>query len=402
MSSHKFSGSSAIIEFARTHTDIIGPDDTIQVDEIGDGNINFVYRVSDSHGNSAIVKQALPYIRIIGEGWPLTLERIRIEAETLQIEAQFAPAYVPQLYYFDQNLFAIAMEDIGDHENLRHSLIHRKALPKLAEHLAEFLAQTLFHTCELALTPEAFNKQQNRFLNSELCGITEEVFFLDPYCDHERNNINPLLKSDAAHMWQDDELKSQVAELRFRFRNHPEALIHGDLHSGSVFVTADSSKIIDPEFAFYGPMGFDIGCIIGNLLLNYCAQSALDGKPDERKNYQDCLHHTVINLWNNFAENFTCLMQDKTLDSSNHSEGIQTKRLENILSDSLGFAGTEMIRRTIGISHVADLESIKNDADRAKAEKMALNIGQALIKQCRQIQSTEQLTALLNSILHTR
>lgn len=29
--------------------------------------------------------------------------------------------------------------------------------------------------------------------------------------------------------------------------------------------------MIDPEFAFYGPMGFDIGAYVGNLLLAYCA-----------------------------------------------------------------------------------------------------------------------------------
>lgn len=30
-------------------------------------------------------------------------------------------------------------------------------------------------------------------------------------------------------------------------------------------------QVIDPEFAFYGPMGFDLGALVGNLLLAYCA-----------------------------------------------------------------------------------------------------------------------------------
>ena len=30
-----------------------------------------------------------------------------------------------------------------------------------------------------------------------------------------------------------------------------QALLHGDLHTGSVFVRDDSTKVIDPEFAFY-------------------------------------------------------------------------------------------------------------------------------------------------------
>jgi 5-methylthioribose kinase len=41
--------------------------------------------------------------------------------------------------------------------------------------------------------------------------------------------------------------------------NNAQALIHGDLHTGSILIKEDSMKVIDPEFAFYGPMGYDIG-----------------------------------------------------------------------------------------------------------------------------------------------
>jgi 5-methylthioribose kinase len=42
-----------------------------------------------------------------------------------------------------------------------------------------------------------------------------------------------------------------------------EALIHGDLHTGSVMVTREETRVIDPEFAFYGPMDFDVGAVTG-------------------------------------------------------------------------------------------------------------------------------------------
>ena len=41
-----------------------------QVQEVGDGNINFVYIVEGPSG-ALVVKQGLPYIRIAPE-WPLT------------------------------------------------------------------------------------------------------------------------------------------------------------------------------------------------------------------------------------------------------------------------------------------------------------------------------------------
>lgn len=39
--------------------------------EIGDGNINFVFVITGPSG-SIIVKQGLPYIRCVGESWPLS------------------------------------------------------------------------------------------------------------------------------------------------------------------------------------------------------------------------------------------------------------------------------------------------------------------------------------------
>ena len=39
-----------------------------------------------------------------------------------------------------------------------------------------------------------------------------------------------------------------------------------EIHTGSIFVTKDETKIIDPEFAFYGPKAFDIGTFFANLV----------------------------------------------------------------------------------------------------------------------------------------
>ena len=58
-------------------------------------------------------------------------------------------------------------------------------------------------------------------------------------------------------------MKLEVAKLKEGFLTHAQALIHGDLHTGSIMVTEEDTKVIDPEFAFYGPIGFDIGAVIG-------------------------------------------------------------------------------------------------------------------------------------------
>lgn len=50
-------------------------------------------------------------------------------------------------------------------------------------------------------------------------------------------------------------------------------------------VTPDSTQVIDPEFAFYGPIGFDIGAFLGNLMLAFFAQ---DGHADEQNDRKVC------------------------------------------------------------------------------------------------------------------
>lgn len=52
------------------------------------------------------------------------------------------------------------------------------------------------------------------------------------------------------------------------FMTRAQSLIHGDLHTGSIFINEESTKVFDPEFCFYGPMGYDIGNVIANMILH--------------------------------------------------------------------------------------------------------------------------------------
>jgi 5-methylthioribose kinase len=187
----------------------------------------------------------------------------------------------------------------------------------------------------------------------------------------------------------------EVAELKYAFLNRAEALLHGDLHSGSIFVTETSTQVIDPEFAFFGPIGFDVGSVIGNLLLNWCGQQRLAGDEAERKAWRDWLLVQLEKLWHHFSREFSQLMRDKTTDPSLQSEHWQQRRLLQIWHDSLGYAGTELIRRTIGLAHVADLDLIEDQHQRAEAEAMALHLGRELIMERTRIDSMEALVDLI-------
>ena len=55
-----------------------GAPTTWSISEVGDGNLNLVFIVRGGDGSIA-VKQALPYVRLVGESWPLPLSRSHYE-----------------------------------------------------------------------------------------------------------------------------------------------------------------------------------------------------------------------------------------------------------------------------------------------------------------------------------
>jgi len=58
-----------------------------RVREVGDGNLNLVFIVEGPAGG-LVVKQALPYVRLVGESWPLPLERSWFEYNALVEQAR--------------------------------------------------------------------------------------------------------------------------------------------------------------------------------------------------------------------------------------------------------------------------------------------------------------------------
>lgn len=106
-------------------------------------------------------------------------------------------------------------------------------------------------------------------------GRTSQVVFTDPYHEAPVNrHTSPHLDEAVAALRRDPAAKASAAAAKAAFCSRREALLHGDLHTGSCMVTADTFFVIDTEFAFCGPMAFDVGKLIANLLLTFLA---LDG-----------------------------------------------------------------------------------------------------------------------------
>lgn len=381
------------VEYAKQFGGLENPASLVEAQEVGDGNLNLVFKIFDSAGVSRIiVKQALPYVRCVGESWPLTLDRARLEAQTLIEHYRHCPQHTVKIHHFDPQLAVMVMEDLSSHQIWRGELINNRSYPQAASQLGEYLAQTLFHTSDFYLHPHEKKAQVATFTNPEMCEITEDLFFNDPYQLHPRNSYPAELEADVAALRDDAQLKIAVAALKHRFFSHAEALLHGDIHSGSVFVADGSLKAIDAEFGYFGPMGFDIGTAIGNLLLNFCGLPGHLGIRDAVAAREQRLSD-IHTLWTTFAERFQALATEKSRDAALSAPGYASAFLKTVWQDAIGFCGTELIRRSVGLSHVADIDTIEDDAMRHECLRHAITLGRALILIAGRIDSVEELVA---------
>lgn len=375
-------------------------DGELAAEEIGDGNLNLVFRVYQitQPRSSVIIKQALPYLRLVGEGWPLTLDRARIEATAVAYYQSIIPQRVPHIYKYDEQLCLTVMEDLQDYIVLRKGLIEGRIYPDLAQQLGSFMAHTLFFSSDFYLDPIEKKNRVMQFMNPELCKITEDLIFDEPYRPGAKNNRWNVLINEEVNRLQSPE-NTAVLEgvfcLRFSFMTHTEALIHGDLHTGSVMVNGNDAKVIDPEFAFYGPIGFDVGAIIANFLLNYCSQPFHLRDAGPCAGYQLFLKNSALNIWRTFLAEWTSLWEDHARPEWRIG---QERFKTHLARETLGFCGAKMIRRVVGLAHVADLESIANLEERAVAESKALRMGQWLVANHRTLETYQGFEAMLEQV----
>jgi 5-methylthioribose kinase len=364
--------------------------------DLADGNVNLVYRVESVADplRRVIVKQALPYARVVGASFPMPLDRARIEARALTVEGEICPGFVPKVLRYDPEQALVVMEDLSDHLIMRKGLIRGIVYPHVGRDLGHFLARTLFYTSDLFLDPAEKKARVVEFMNPGLCRVTEDLVFTHPYEDHEGNRWNPAIDDAARAVRADQRLKEEIATLKFRFMTEAQALIHGDLHTGSVMLTPDDTKVIDPEFAFYGPMGFDVGALFGNLAIAHAAQAYHAPDEDARQRYRTYIESQFRELWDTFAAEFVDLWRREARPEWPRG-ALPEAFLLRVLRDAAGFGGTKMLRRVLGLAHVEDLESIPDLEARAAVERRVLAIGRSWILERGNVGRVDDLLALM-------
>jgi len=396
--------------------------DNISIKEVGDGNLNYVYIVTNisKPEETIILKQAVPFLRVVGESWPLDIERMEFEVMALRQQYEFCPDLVPEIYYADTEMSLVIMQNLDKHTIIRGEMNLGKKFPKMPDHVSTFLAEMIFKSSDWGMAGKtekwphhdsaAKKEMVEKYINKDLCNLTENFIFSYPLYKSDTNSYTPgLTEEDLADIQEDNELKVKAAMLRYKFMNNAEALLHGDLHTGSIMANEEETYIIDPEFAFYGPAGFDIGLLTGNMFLAYIAQAyrqvQLGNNPLE---YRKWVLDAIKEIWEGFISKYDKLWQEKEAedkypmwDYEGGSEAFKMLREAEVLRifrDAIGFAGTVMIRRTLGLAKVSDIADIEDTVARAVLDRLALRIGKQFILKADTFNSIQEVIAIADGI----
>ena len=362
-----------------TEIGVFEPNAEFHIEEIGDGNLNTVYRVSNAARpeRSIVLKHAPPYIKILGPDYPLSTERLTYESRALDVYNRLVSGTVPVQYSFDADMVVIAMEDLRDARVLRDDLIAGTVDITIPEQIGRFMAVVHSQTYIDNLDRETAQHYKQQFANTTMQSITADYVFTFPYTEHETNFWTPGLEPDVQGLKADTDFLEQTAHLKQVFLTAQQGITHGDLHTGSVLVQDDTAKVIDAEFAFYGPVGFDLGLYWANYLLSYFShQGALS--------VQSVLKAAIVQTWHTYSAEFKMVNAE-----------LKAQILQNIFHEAVGFAGLEILRRLIGAAHVKDIEGIADISRKLHVERAALQLGTVLVKQHRSLHDIAAVLTIL-------
>ena len=349
---------------------------TMTCKEIGDGNLNYVFKVQDGKGSSVIVKQAGEELRI-SKDMHIDTDRNRIESEILILQGKLAPGYVPEIYNYDTVMCACCMQDLSDHLIMRTAMLQHKIYPKFAEQISTFMAQVLMGTTDVVMNHQEKKELQKKFISPELCDITEALVYTEPYNDElGRNNVFPPMADFVKEkLYNDTELHLEVAKLKMDFMTRGQSLIHGDLHTGSIFINDDTTMVFDPEFCFYGPMGYDIGNVVANIIFAWC-----NGDVAGEKEFCQWAESVIVDVVNLTMEKMDKYFDEHVTDTMCKTPGYKEYYMGTILADTSAVTGLELIRRTVGMANVKDITTISDEAARVRAEKICITAAIDFIK----------------------
>ncbi|QGU94366.1 S-methyl-5-thioribose kinase [Clostridium bovifaecis] len=370
-----------VLEYVKEKLDFFEDTSNLECKEIGDGNLNYVFKIVDAKSNKSMILKHSSEDTRAKSGRKLNTDRNILECKILQLYNKYCPQFAPEIYMYDEVMNCYAMEDLSKYTIMRTALLQNKTFSHFADNITTFMVNTLLPTTDVVLNHKQKKQLVKRHINPDLCDISEQLVFTDPFGNFSGENIVLDLMKEFVqeNLYDDVKLRLEAAKLKFNFMNNAQALLHGDLHTGSIFINEDDIKVIDPEFAFYGPIGYDVGNVIANLFLAWGHGYAAIENQEERLGYLSSIEKCIIDIVNMFKNKFIEKFRKEVADLLAETEGFDDWYLEGVLEDTAGSVGLEIIRRIVGDAKVLDITSIKEEEKRVEIEKILILTGKEFI-----------------------
>ena len=344
----------------------------------GDGHVNIVYKVI-SPVKSYVLKQGLSDNGAKHGKVSVASYRNETECDTMKILHSIVPEYVPEIIFQDRENHIFIMDFIENLKAVRFQLIKENQIPDLGQKVGDFLARSSFYTSEFFLGRSEFRGLQSKFENTEVRQVMEDGIFLDRF--------GTDLNQEEYHKWErfrkitdDPACQTNRLILRRTFMSHSDCLIHADFHTSNVFLSDTGLKMLDFEFSFMGPFGYDMGYFTGSLIAAYCA-ACFKHYPseEERQQCKAYLLSTIKMLFESYNKTFITSWDKDAKKEYKGQPYFQNALLKEMLQDSVGYAAITNWCRTTSIHQLPEYPAIEDEDGQRYAMTMAVLLDHELI-----------------------
>ena len=386
-----------IIEYLKKHMPEFDTSVPVRISQIGegtqeedgDGYVNYIFRIQ-SEKEAYVLKQGLPLGRT-GQN-PMALYRNKLEYDSMRIRYAIVPEYIPFLKFMDEENCIFVMEDVSYLKIARFQFNKNVMFSNFGRHCGECFAKTEFYTSEYFLSREEYRKLQAKFENTPMRRIMEDGLF----CDLFDTGIDPSLGKNfadfAAQICNDNRYVTELFKLRRSFMSHADALIHGDLHTSNIFASEEEMKVIDMEFSFIGPFGYDLGYLTGNLLSQYCAACFKPfASESDRREFKAYLLATVKSLFRTYFQTFTQCWNQDVKKRYQGQDGLRRSILDEVMLEASGYASAVNWFRCAGNIEYPDFDVIENKEDKRHAKTLSLLMDWQIMFQRYQYRTVDDL-----------
>ena len=367
-----------IIEYLKKHMQDF--DDTLPAEisqvgegteeEDGDGYVNYIFRVHTAK-EALVLKQSLPLARMSQQ--PMDVKRNKLEYDSMRIRYSIVPEYTPFLKFYDEDNYIFVMEDVSYLQIARFQFNKNIMFPDFGRQCGECMAKTEFYTSEYFLTREEYRRLQSRFDNTDMRRIMEDGMFLDIFGLDIDASLGEAFENFALQFSRDSRYNTELFKLRRSYMSHPDALIHADMHTSNIFVSEEQMKVIDMEFSFMGPFGYDLGFLTGNLISQYCA-ACFKPFPSEadRREYKAYLLATIKSLFRTYFRTFTECWNQDAKKRYQGEDGLRRSIFDEIMLEAPGYASMVNWFRCAGDVGYPDFDVIEDKEDKRHATTLSL------------------------------